>query len=40
MHTAEVFTPSHECLAGLLEASGAVALASAGRLLAEEATPD
>ncbi|HZF08267.1 MAG TPA: hypothetical protein VFE33_05690 [Thermoanaerobaculia bacterium] len=37
MHTAEVFARVPESLARLLEASGAVALASAGRLLAEVA---
>src|SRR6476660_5193846 len=35
LHTAEVFARVPESLARLLEASGAVALASAGRLLAE-----
>ena len=39
MHTAEVFARVPESLAQLLEASGTVALASAGRLLAE-VSPD
>ncbi|HZF11522.1 MAG TPA: hypothetical protein VFE33_22260 [Thermoanaerobaculia bacterium] len=40
MHTAEVFARVPESLALLLEASGAVALRSAGRLLAAEAATD
>ena len=40
LHTAEVFARLPESLARLLEASGAVALASAGRLLAEVASVD
>ena len=40
MHTAEVFARVPESLALLLEASGGVALATAGRLLAAEAASE